>query len=93
MRITTSENYSHEYDCNVDDCERSYCSGKTHRLLFRTCDTEKTTGGERASWEDGGSRTWIEYSNECPQCHKEYEHAKFERWAKEREAEHANQKV
>lgn len=52
--------------CQLDDCERFYCSGKTHRRLYRLCETNK----DRAV--DG---EW--YTGDCPSCSKEYEDQKF----------------
>lgn len=68
MRIITSENYWHEWDCPFGDCERRYCS--EHRLLYRDCDTARKglvgdfdiVRGVCAVWESDG---------ECPVCVKE----------------------
>jgi hypothetical protein len=94
MRIEASDYYKARIgkvcDCGLYDCERFYCSGKTHRLLFRMCESVTGAGGERAGWEDGGSKTWVEYSGDCPQCHEEYQRHKYEEWAKERERHESN---
>ena len=87
MKITSSNLYLvHKgVTCPEDiDCERNYCS--THRLLFRTCESRTIQEGETASWEDGGSKHWIEYTNECIPCHNDYERKKF---AQYQEAHHS----
>lgn len=58
MRRTTSDNYFHESECNVGDCQRHYCSEHAH--LWRDCDTAIVT-------KDGAGHVWYEM-RECPQC-------------------------
>ncbi len=67
MRITTSENYCHDYDCDLYDCERRYC--KAHRMLWRDCDTVKT-GWEGDHDVIGGTREIYELGD-CPKCETE----------------------
>jgi len=62
--------------CGDNNCERFYCN--THRLLYRSCDTIQTMT-ERAGWEDGGSKSWQEYTGECPRCDHEWEMARYGR--------------
>ena len=59
MRITsTCTYYFHEYYCQMEGCERRYCS--EHRLLYRECDTAHMT-------HDALGATWYE-TRECPGC-------------------------
>lgn len=64
MRISTSENYYHEYDCCLSDCDRRYCD--EHRLLWRDCDTAKT-GWEGDRDVINGTREIMELGD-CPKC-------------------------
>ena len=63
MRISTSENYWHNWkNCpgELSDCARLYCHD--HRLLYRMCESVKDRG------DDG---EW--YTGDCHKCHKEWE--------------------
>jgi hypothetical protein len=73
MRITTTDDYFHQ-DCHVADCERRYC--KTHRLLWRDCETAKeAVEGDRDVIN--GTHIIIELGD-CPRCERESE---VRRWA------------
>lgn len=67
MRITASENYFHERECFMDDCDRRYCS--EHRLLWKDCDTA-------ISVRDGAGQVWWELSD-CPECVKDARTKRF----------------
>lgn len=67
MKIRTSDWYGQHQNCEAgDSCERLYCGGKTHRLLYRLCESVKDRG------DDG---EW--FSGDCPECHDEYETQKY----------------
>lgn len=72
MRIQASENYRHEYECPLGECQRRYCHD--HRLLYRDCDTAYRDGyGDRETrvryfWSSDG---------ECPDCKAEIHKARF----------------
>ena len=58
MKITASENYYHDYGCELKDCERLYC--RVHRKLWRDCDTAIGT-------RDGAGGHWWDLQD-CPDC-------------------------
>lgn len=62
MKITTSDNYFHGYDCGIRDCERHYCN--EHRVLWRDCDTAV------AGHEGSGRPVWD--LQDCPECVRDY---------------------
>lgn len=72
-RITTSENYFHEFDCPIDDCERRYC--RTHRLLWRDCET-LVEGIEGDRDVIGGTRVVYDLGD-CPSCERDYRRKKY----------------
>lgn len=67
MLIRTTENYFHEWDCNLEDCERRYCH--KHRLLWRDCDTAKK-GYEGDRDVIGGLHEIVELGD-CPECERD----------------------
>jgi hypothetical protein len=76
VRITTTDNYYHDYGCRMDDCDRMYCS--EHRLLYRVCDTAvEAEEGDRDVIN--GTRIVMESDGECPQCKQEERNKRMER--------------
>ena len=61
MKITVSDRYYHDADCDVADCECRYC--KEHRMLWRDCDTAEET-------YDGAGQSWWEL-RDCPECQRD----------------------
>lgn len=59
--ISTSENYYHEFGCQIDECERHYCA--RHRTLWRNCDT--------ASFDREGSGRGVYVMGDCPKCEQD----------------------
>lgn len=77
MRITTSDNFKHGWNCRVSGCERHYCS--EHRMLWRDCDTAIVDF-------DGSGRLWWGL-RDCPVCEIEERQKKISR----REANYGSQ--
>jgi hypothetical protein len=75
MRITTTENYYHDFlECNIRDCERHYCS--EHRLLWRDCDTAKK--GYEGDRDVTNGLHEITEMGDCPLCEKAERTKRFE---------------
>lgn len=64
MRITKSDGY--EEDPCDESCEKAYC--RTHRLLWRYCETAK--GGMDDTYTNGKAHMVYEWGD-CPQCEHE----------------------
>jgi hypothetical protein len=75
MRIKTSENYHHDFDCDLaNDCERRYCS--EHRLLWRDCDTAITGYEGDRDLTQGLHLIWD--LRDCPDCEHESRIRKYQ---------------
>lgn len=74
MRITTSDGY---YDHCGEGDDREYC--KTHRLLWRSCETVKT--GTDDTYTNGKPHL-VYNKGDCPECEKEAERRQREEWFK-----------
>jgi len=82
MKITVSDRYYHDADCDVADCECRYC--KEHRMLWRDCDTAEET-------YDGAGQSWWEL-RDCPECQRDYHARQTKRFIREWEASHEQKK-
>lgn len=71
MRITASENYFHDYECYLGDCDRHYCA--EHRLLWRDCET--AVKGYDADHSDGRAH-YVYEMGECPSCESDFKKQK-----------------
>ena len=72
MRITTSNNYFHDYECPLRNCLRHYCD--EHRLLWRDCDS--AVRGIDGDFADGRGH-FIYDMGECPECEADTKKKKY----------------
>lgn len=76
QRVRKTDSYEHDQftACLLGmDCRKRYC--QEHRLLWRDCDTAKTTKeGDRDT--AGGLHEIVELG-ECPTCEREAHHAEM----------------
>lgn len=74
MRITTSDNYYHGWECALDDCQRQYCS--EHRLLWRECETMRKGMDDTYS---NGRPHYVFELGDCPVCEAHEQTKRFKR--------------
>lgn len=77
MRITAHGCRYCEYQCDYDECKRSYCN--KHRLIYTSCATELIEETEGDYDVIGGVRHFNYYTDDCPECHKEFESRQLKR--------------